>query len=66
LPPALDGEEEVLSESEMRSRERGNIERALERTGWKIYGPLGAAAMLDMKPTTLASRIRKMGLTKPV
>jgi transcriptional regulator with GAF, ATPase, and Fis domain len=55
----------VLSESEMRRRERENVRAALERSGWRIYGPRGAAALLSMKPTTLASRIRKMGLAKP-
>jgi transcriptional regulator with GAF, ATPase, and Fis domain len=39
-----------------------NIRAALEQTRGQIYGPRGAAALLEIKPTTLASRIRKMKL----
>ena len=46
----------------MRRRERENILRALERCGGRIYGPTGAAALLGMKPTTLASRIKRLRL----
>ena len=37
----------------------------LEKTGWKIQGPDGAAELLGVKPTTLISRIKKMGLKQP-
>ena len=37
---------------------------ALEQTSWKIYGPNGAAELLDVNPSTLASRVRRMGLKK--
>ena len=46
----------------MRRRERDNILAALSRTSWKIYGTDGAADLLGVKPTTLASRIKKLGL----
>jgi transcriptional regulator with GAF, ATPase, and Fis domain len=46
-------------------RERENIRRALQRAAGKIYGPGGAARLLSMKPTTLASRVRKLGLNAP-
>jgi len=36
----------------------------LEKTGWKIKGPHGAAELLGVKPTTLLSRIKKMGLRR--
>ena len=32
---------------------------------WKIYGAGGAAELLGIKPTTLVSRIQKMGIMKP-
>ncbi|MFQ5483349.1 MAG: helix-turn-helix domain-containing protein [Nitrospinaceae bacterium] len=38
---------------------------ALEKTNWKIYGPRGAAEFLRIKPTTLAYRIKKLGIQKP-
>ena len=42
--------------------ERGYIAEVLESCGGKIYGPDGAAAALGLKPTTLQSRLRKLGL----
>jgi transcriptional regulator with GAF, ATPase, and Fis domain len=38
------------------------IERALDATGGKIYGTHGAANALGLKPTTLQSKIRKLGI----
>ena len=55
---------EIVPETEWRRRERQNTLTALGRTGWRIYGPGGAAELLGMKPTTLASRIKKMGLKR--
>jgi transcriptional regulator with GAF, ATPase, and Fis domain len=52
----------VLSELEMRRRERENLTRAVERCHGRIYGPSGAAALLGMKPTTLVSRIKRLNL----
>ncbi len=54
-----------LTESEMRRRERENLRAVLERTGWKVKGSDGAAALLGLKPTTLLSRMKAMGLRKP-
>lgn len=39
---------------------RNVILKALRKTGGKIYGDDGAAALLDMKPTTLQSKIKKL------
>jgi len=57
---------EVVPDAEMKRRERENILAALRQTGWRIRGPKGAAEFLDVKPTTLASRIRKLGLKRPL
>ena len=64
LPSASAGAEEdsVLTETEMRRREKENLRRALRQTQWRIYGPDGAAELLGVKPTTLVSRIKKLGL----
>jgi formate hydrogenlyase transcriptional activator len=35
---------------------------ALEACGGKVFGPGGAAAILGIKPTTLASRIKTFGI----
>jgi transcriptional regulator with GAF, ATPase, and Fis domain len=46
--------------------ERAIILQALERCNWRIRGSTGAAALLDLKPTTLESRIKKLGLQQKV
>ena len=53
---------EILSEAGMRQQERENIAAALHRTRGKIYGEDGAARLLGIKPTTLLSRLAKLGL----
>jgi len=45
--------------------ERLQILRVLEHTGWRIYGPLGTAMQLGLNPSTLRSRMKKLGLTRP-
>lgn len=42
--------------------ERSHIELALRRSGGKIYGEGGAAQILDLHPSTLKSRMAKLGL----
>jgi formate hydrogenlyase transcriptional activator len=44
--------------------ERSIILQAVEQCKWRIRGPNGAAALLDIKPTTLESRIKKLGLVQ--
>ncbi len=39
-----------------------HIEQTLEAAGGRIYGSEGAAAMLGMKPSTLQSRMKRMGI----
>ena len=58
--------DEVVPEAEMRRRGRENILAALDKSGWKIYGAGGAAELLGIKPTTLASRMKKMGIRRPI
>lgn len=59
------GDEEVLTEAELRALERRNLLSALEASSWKVSGPGGAAELLDIKPTTLASRMKAFGISKP-
>ncbi len=58
-------EPEYLTDVEIRRRERENLFVVLQRTGWKIKGVNGAAELLGLKPTTLISRMEKMGLKRP-
>lgn len=57
-------EPEFLTEPEILRRERENLYVVLNKTGWKIKGADGAAELLGVKPTTLISRIKKMGLNR--
>jgi GAF domain-containing protein len=52
----------ILTRGELRALEKRSIEAALARTNGKVFGANGAAALLEMKPTTLLSRIKAMGI----
>jgi formate hydrogenlyase transcriptional activator len=45
--------------------ERDHIVAMLERVKWRIRGADGAAALLAMKPSTLESRMAKLGIQRP-
>ncbi|HSE41815.1 MAG TPA: sigma 54-interacting transcriptional regulator [Acidobacteriota bacterium] len=49
----------------LKEMEMQHIRRVLENTGWKIRGKQGAAEMLGMKPTTLETRMAKLGIIRP-
>lgn len=61
---ATDKSEHIMTDAEMRAFEGKNIQTALRAAGGKIYGASGAATLLGMKPTTLASRIKALGLSQ--
>lgn len=50
---------------DFQSNQRDHITTVLERTGWKIEGPGGAAAILDIHPSTLRFRLKKLGVKRP-
>ena len=54
----------ILSDHERQQRDRNNIINALRATGGKVFGPDGAARLLEVKPTTLASRIKRLNINK--
>jgi formate hydrogenlyase transcriptional activator len=45
--------------------ERDHIRSVLETTGWRIRGAGGAADRLGLRPTTLETRMAKLGLKRP-
>jgi transcriptional regulator with GAF, ATPase, and Fis domain len=57
------GAEELLTDAEIRRIEADNIRVALRRSNGKVSGPGGAAELLGIRPTTLASRIKVLGLS---
>ena len=62
---ATTAEPEIFTEPEMQRRERENLLAALRKTNWKIKGVDGAAELLGVKPSTLLTRMKKMGLKRP-
>lgn len=48
----------------LREVEREAIERTLSLTGGRVSGPHGAARVLGLKPTTLHSRMLKLGVRR--
>jgi transcriptional regulator with GAF, ATPase, and Fis domain len=63
-----DGDEDpprILTEEEMKTLQRNNLLAALARTNWKVSGKDGAAALLGVRPTTLADRIKAYKLRRP-
>ena len=63
--PAGSPEERILTALELRDLERRNLLRALDATGWKVSGAGGAAERLGMKPNTLSSRMKALGIRRP-
>jgi len=39
-----------------------HIEGILKRTGWRIKGPRGAAALLGVKPSNLYAKMKRLGI----
>jgi transcriptional regulator with GAF, ATPase, and Fis domain len=64
-PPVPADADAVLTDADLRQLEADNIRRAMRRAGGKVSGPGGAAELLGLKPTTLASRIKALGLAPP-
>lgn len=56
----------IITDAERERRDLENIIAALRTTQGKIFGPGGASELLGVKPTTLASRIKRMGINKTV
>ena len=50
----------VMTYAEIKDLERNNLIAALQATSYRIYGADGAARLLGVKPTTLASRIKAL------
>lgn len=49
----------------LKEMEVQHIRRILENASWKIRGKNGAAEILGMKPTTLETRMAKLGIARP-
>jgi transcriptional regulator with GAF, ATPase, and Fis domain len=54
-----------VTEAQMRERERINLIGALHFADWRVWGPDGAAELLGIKPSTLAYRMKILGIKRP-
>ena len=54
----------IETETERRRREVASLKAALEMAQGKVSGPGGAAELLGVKPTTLYSRIQRLGIKR--
>lgn len=59
-------ETNVLTSKELIELEKENIIKALKQTKWRISGKYGAAELLQLPSTTLASRIKALGIERPI
>jgi transcriptional regulator with GAF, ATPase, and Fis domain len=63
VPDALDAVQAAPT-SMLVDVERAHILRVLSHKGWRIEGAQGAAATLGLKPSTLRTRMRKLGIRR--
>jgi transcriptional regulator with GAF, ATPase, and Fis domain len=54
----------IMTADEMRELQRDNIRRALDACNWRISGDQGAARILKLKPSTLRSQMKALGVTQ--
>jgi formate hydrogenlyase transcriptional activator len=66
--PATQKHPEPISSTRgmFKDSQRALILQTLESAGWVVGGPGGAAARLGLKRTTLISKMKKLGISRPV
>ena len=65
LPPAMARQETPGAAGSLEDMERKHILDVLERTNWRISGKNSASEILGMKRTTLQSKMKLLGITRP-
>ncbi|PCJ15443.1 MAG: Fis family transcriptional regulator [Gammaproteobacteria bacterium] len=63
--PFSDSTDDYKTDLELRALEKQNLLKVLALTHWRISGTDGAAELLGLKPSTLAYKIKSLGLEKP-
>lgn len=53
---------DILSIDELKQIEIKNLQRAVQHCEGKIFGEDGAAKLLAINPTTLISKLKKLGI----
>ena len=63
--PAASGDAADEDTTRLEEIQRLHILKMLERTRWRLRGPAGAAELLDLKPSTLEYRMKKLEIERP-
>ncbi len=66
MPPTLHHCPACPSSMTLEDSDRVLIVETLERVGWIVGGPRGAAAKLGLKRTTLLAKMRRLGISRPM
>jgi transcriptional regulator with GAF, ATPase, and Fis domain len=64
-PPSIPATEETPPTRTLEAVERDYIRQACERCGWRIGGKGSASELLGLNPSTLRSRMKKLGISRP-
>lgn len=62
--PSPSPSQENGNSAKLKDLERHRIQQALTACEWRIDGPLGAAKQLGLNPSTLRSRLKKLGIKR--
>lgn len=65
INPPVGSSQRIQIKLKLEDVERDHIKDVLKQTAWKVSGKNGAAELLGLKPTTLESRMKKLGITRP-
>jgi|GEM_PF-532588 len=55
----------MMKKLKLEDIERDHIKNVLKQSAWKVSGKKGAAELLGLKPTTLESKMKKLGIERP-
>jgi transcriptional regulator of acetoin/glycerol metabolism len=56
----------ILTAAEIEELEKKNLLLALEKCGWKISGAKGVSIVMGLPPSTIASRMKTLGIRRPI
>ena len=65
VEPGPDAAPGLMNEQELLALQEKNLLAALRMAGWKVSGPRGAAALVGLKSSTFADRMKKFGIARP-
>lgn len=63
---AFDGDAAKAADNTLEHIERRHILSVMEKCNWKINGESGAAQILNMNPNTLRSKMKRLGINRPL